>query len=360
MQNIYSQNEMDKQVMRVKIDISKLHKLSQQRGIGFYTRNLIEELKKNDHVDLKVVETTTDNRDCDVLHFPFFDLFRTTLPLSKYANTVVTIHDVIPLVFPQHYPPGIKGRLAFLKQKLSLKNVKAVITDSKASKKDIQKYLGVPENKIFPVYLAPGSQFKKITDENALSRTRSRFSLPDTFVLYTGSVNWNKNLLNIAQATVESGIDLVCVGGGFTTKEDLSHPELKSFKSFMEKFGDNPKVHILGFVENDDLVNIINLAKAVVQCSFYEGFGLPILEAQACGTPVITSNLASMPEVAGSGAILVDPNSSEQIKEAIIKMTSDELFRSNLIKKGFENLENFSWEKTAQETLEVYRYAKNN
>lgn len=340
--------------MKIGIDISNVHVFSQKRGIGFYTKNLFDSLKKFTQEDVVLIEDNNDNeKQFDVIHYPFFDLFRHTLPILKRTATVVTIHDVIPLIFPQYYPPGFRGLINLVLQKLSLRNIKAVITDSDSSKKDIIRYLKIHPDKIFPIPLAPAPYFRLIKDKIFLESLRVKYKLPQKFVLYYGDVNWNKNLINLAKACLEADIDLVLAGSGFEQK-DLDYIELQSFKQFLKMFGDNPQVHKLGFVPNGDLVGIINLAKAVLLPSFYEGFGLPILEAQACGTPVITANVSSMPKVAGEGAALVSPKNVDEISQTIVKVTGDRLLRERLIQLGFKNVRNFSWMKTTEETMRVY------
>lgn len=335
-------------MIKVAFDTSPLGTGHSSRGIGAYTRSLLEALRKEREVEIVGIQ------NADLIHYPFFDLFQHTLAFKKKIPTVVTIHDVIPLVFPDHYPAGIKGGFATRLQKLALKNVSAVITDSDASKKEIMKYLGVPAGKIYPVPLAPATHFKKISDRQKLEAVRKKYNLPEEFALYMGNVNWNKNLLNLTEAAIGAGIDLVLAGKSFEERDSLNHPEQRSFKNFLDRYLDNPKVHILGFVEAEELVAITNLARVVLLPSFAEGFGLPILEAQICGTPVVTSNTSSMPEAAGNGALLVDPHSVESISQAIVKIEEDKNLRENLIKEGLENVKRFSWDKCAKETVSVY------
>lgn len=345
--------------MKIGINISKLNKLNSQRGIGFYTKYLIESLKKYTSEEILVIGSQKNSVKVDVMHYPFFDFFRASLPIKKDFPTVVTIHDTTPLVFPKHYPPGLKGKINFFKQKLALKKVRAVITDSKSSTKDIEKYLNVNDKKIFPIYLSVREVFKNTKGIKSIEQIKRKYSLPEVFFIYIGDVNWNKNLLNLTEAIVESKKDICFVGKGFS-QSSLDHLELKSFKQFHEKFSNHPNVHILGFVEEVDLVLLLNGAKGLLLPSFYEGFGLPILEAQACGVPVITSNVSSMPEIAGAGALLINPSSVKNIKEAIELISNNSELRNQLIKKGFNNLERFSWEKTAEETVKVYEYAIKN
>jgi glycosyltransferase involved in cell wall biosynthesis len=340
--------------MKIAFCTSPLSNSHSVRGIGMYTKNLLESLKQLPDLQIQEFSNISEIKEADIIHYPFFDLFEKSLPNQKRIPTVVTIHDVIPLVYPESYPLGIKGLFNNFLQKMSLKNVAAIITDSQSSKEEIIKYLKMPENKIFPIALAPAKKFYRISDNKILEGIKVKYSLPQKFVLFTGNVNWNKNLLNLTEAAIKSNIDLVLIGKSFEEKNNLDHPEMRNFKKFLEHYSVNSKVHMLGFVEDQDLVVVTNLASALLLPSFAEGFGLPILEAQICGVPVVTSNISSMPEVAGKGAILVDPNSVENISQAISKILSDGEFRKNLIEEGFRNVKKFSWGKVAQETFEVY------
>lgn len=343
--------------MKVAINSLPIESGHQTRGVGYYTKNLIERLKKRPDIEIQEFSDIAEVKKADVVHYPFFDFFQRTLSLNKKFPTVVTIHDVTPLVFPDHYPPGIKGSLNNFHQRISLKNVKAIITDSNFSKIDIEKVLKINPIKVFSVPLAVSDKCFLIKNQSKLNKIKEKYQLPEGFTLFIGSVNWNKNILNLTKASLDAEMDIVLIGKDFTNKENLHHPEKKSYKEFLERYEDNLKVRRLGFVTDAEKNSLITLANVLLLPSFYEGFGLPILEAQKCGTPVVTANISSMPEVAGEGALLVDPYNVEEIKEAIIKIRDDKKIKDNLIKKGFENVKKFSWEKTIEQTIEVYRYA---
>lgn len=329
----------------------------QIRGIGFYTRNLLAFLKKRSDIEVIEFTNTRDLKNVDVIHYPFFDLFRHTLSTRLKIPTVVTVHDIIPAIYSTHYPPGIKGKIANFLQKKSLKNVQVVITDSHASKNDLIKYFKVDQSKIKVVYLAPSDIFKPIKDQKVLDEIKNKYHLPTKFAFYVGDVNWNKNLINLGLACQQAGIDLVLAGKGFEMETIPDHPELKNYREFLRQFDKNSKVHRLGFVDDHDLVGLMNLASVILLPSFAEGFGLPILEAQACGTPVVTSNLSSMPEVAGEGAILVDPYKTADIKDGILKIINNQKFCDELIKKGLVNVKRFSWDKTIEQIVTAYQQA---
>lgn len=342
---------------RVAFDVSRMHQLSQKRGIGTYAQNLFESIKEHTDINISLIDGKTNYQQFDLIHFPYFDLFKNTLPFKLSKPAVVTIHDLIPIQFPKHYPPGIRGRINWHLQRLALKNVKSIIAVSEIVKKDIENILKINPEKITVVYSAPSENFKKIADKKILEDMKEKYRLGEDFVLYVGNVNWNKNILKMTQACVESGKKLVIIGSAFFDKSSLNHPEKKSFKAFLEKYSENSLITMLGYVPESDLVAIMNLAKCLLLVSFYEGFGLPILEAQSCGLPVITSKVSSMPEIGGKGAVLVDPEQIGEITEAINKVFSSETLREELIKEGRDNLKRFSWKKTAKETVKVYENA---
>lgn len=341
--------------MKIGFDVSPLSSGHKSRGIGFYTQRLLEGLKKNSQIE--VVEFTDIRKisNVDLVHIPYFDLVQRSLPLNLKNNTVVTIHDLIPLVFPQHYRLGVKGRLNLLYQKQALKKVKGIITDSQNSKRDIVRLLRINPGKIFVTYLAASNEFRVVNDTHILKQIKLKYRLPDSFVTYIGNVNWNKNLPNLVEASINAGVDIVLIGKSFEQKENLDHPELRSYNYFLKNYSQNPKVHILGFVPTGDLINILNLAKIFLFPSFYEGFGMPIIEAQRCGVPVITSNSSSLPEVAENSAVLVEPDNVSQITNAINNLMDNPQKRKELIKLGFDNAKRFSWTQTVESTIEVYK-----
>jgi len=289
-----------------------------------------------------------------LVHYPYFDFFFFTLPLVKSKKTLVTLHDCTPLVFPENYPVGFEGRINFFLQKMSLKSVKAVLTDSENSKKDIIKYLAVPPEEIYVIYLAADPIYQKLNTNDLKQKTKLKYNLPEKFLLYVGDVNYNKNLLGLIKAfnlVKEGELNLVLVGRAFENRE-LS--EVKILFSSIKDLNLGRKVRFLGFVPDEDLVSVYNLASVYCQPSFYEGFGLQILEAMACGCPVVTSNISSLPEIAGDAAVLVNPNSVAEIARGIKKLLEEKNFRDEKIQAGFSQAKKFSWDKTAEETIKVY------
>lgn len=341
--------------MKVGLDVSRMHQLSETRGIGVYANNLYRSIKEYTDVDIELIVEKTGYDKFDLIHFPFFDLFKRTLPLKTSKPFIVTIPDLIPLQFPKHYPAGLKGKANLFFQKLAIKNAKAVISISETVKNDISKILKIDKQKIFTTYLAPSNNFQKITDEKILSEIKKKYDLSGPFVLYIGNVNWNKNILNTAESCIKAGRQLVIVGNSFLDKNNLNHAEKKSHKQFIEKYGSSEQIKLLGFVPDKDLEKIMSLAAVLIFISYYEGFGLPILEAQSCELPVVTSKGSAMEEIAGDSAVLIDPDNPQEIANQINKLFTSQDLREKLIKKGLENVSKFSWKKTAQDTVEVYK-----
>lgn len=334
-----------------------MHPLSRNRGIGVYAKNLYAALKKYTNLNVELIEEKTDYKNFDLIHYPFYDFFTNSLKIISGKPVVVTVHDLIPIMFSRHYPPGIKGRINWQLQKYSLKKVRSIIAVSNTVKKDIEKMLGIDPMKIKVVYSAPPETFRRINNKVRLTEIRNKYQLPDRFVLFVGNVNWNKNILNMTEAVLDTNKNLVILGSAFLDQTNLNHPERKSFKTWLEKFGKDKRIKILGFTKTEDVISIMNLAKCLILASFYEGFGLPILEAQACALPVITSNISATTEVAGNGATLVDPENVMEISKAVHSLFENDQLRKKVIEAGTENLMRFSWKETALKTLDVYEKA---
>jgi len=290
-----------------------------------------------------------------LIHYPYFSPFFLSLPADLKKDFVVTIHDLIPLVFPKAYPPGIKGKIKFFIQKRRIKKAKMIITDSESSKKDINKYLGVCLDKIRVVYLAAANNVSRIEDKDSLKKIAEKFNLPSQFALYVGDVNFNKNLPNLLKACLAVEIPLVIVGRQAVQKDfDITNVEnspLIELNNLIEKEGGAIK---LGYVEENDLSGLYSLAAVYCQPSYYEGFGLQILEAMSCGCPVLASNVSSLPEVAGEAGLLINPRCVESIADGINKIIKNESVKNELVKRGYVQAKKFSWDKTARETIKVY------
>lgn len=348
--------------VKVAIDTSPIKNGHAVRGVGFYTQKLLEELQNlsgnEEFKDIQIgaLGDSGNINDFDILHYPFFDLFFLTLPLIKKNKTVVTVHDVTPLVFPEHYPPGIRGKIKNLIQKFSLRRVDAVITDSMCSKKDIAKYLKFAEEKIYVIPLAPAHDLNRLKGDQWQEEVKKRYNLPDKFVLYVGDVNWNKNVLTLVKACKEIGMPLVIVGKQAAQKDfDDKNVENQPLKQLIQMYGQDPDVLRLGFIYDEDLEKIYNLASVYCLPSFYEGFGLTVLEAMKCGCPVVAANTSSLKEIVDDAALLTSPLDYNEMAENLKKVIEQDSLRSKLIEAGLKNVKKYTWEKTAEGVIDVYR-----
>lgn len=340
--------------MKIAFNVSPLQNDNSNRGIGSYINLLLASLNKLANSDFQIIEFTNEMpKNIDIVHYPFFDPFFLTLPIKKDKPTVVTVHDLIPLKFSDKFPRGIRGELKWQIQKNSLKMCQTIITDSQNSKKDINEITGINLDKITVVPLAASEDFKPINDQLILDKIQSRYHLPKKYLLYVGDVNWNKNISGLlkAYAAIGNEFKLVLVGGSFL-KNSLS--EVKEINKIIDDLGITNNIIKLGFVPDADLVAVYNLASVYIQPSFYEGFGLPVLEAMSCGCPVLSSNKSSLPEIGGNAIGYFDPENTTEMSSNLISMMEDVKLRNELRKKGLIQAKKFSWDKTAKETLKVY------
>jgi len=271
------------------------------------------------------------------------------------ARIVVTIHDVFV-----YSCPGTNTLLDTLIYRYwlprLLPRVDAVITVSQTSKGDIIRYLRVSTAKIHVIAEGVGTAYRHLPAEE-VSKIKTRYSLPERFILFVGSLEKRKNLLRLLEAynrlSAWSGRwHLVIVGARNFWK---STPVTQT----VEKLNLRSCVQFTGYIAEDDLPALYNAADLFVFPSLYEGFGLPPLEAMACGTPVVCSNAASLPEVVGDAAIMVDPYDVEGLAEAMLRVLTDASLREELRERGLERAKQFTWEHTARETLKVYQEVLN-
>jgi glycosyltransferase involved in cell wall biosynthesis len=336
--------------MKIAIDTGPLKSGDSVRGVGVYTRELLAALKI-EGVDI----SKADLGKYDVFHFTRFNPFFISLPFKKPENTkfVLTIYDLIPLIYLSHYPPGIRGWAAWQINKFLIKkNIDAVITISETSKKDICRFIGLNPDKVYVIHLAPRAIFKRLKTKWWQTEIRKRYNLPECFTLYVGDVNYNKNIPLLIRACRHAKIPLVICGRQAmeVEKMNLNHPELRHLKGV--DWNGSTRT---GFVSDNDLVKIFNLAAVYIQPSLYEGFGLPVLEANAAGVAVVASKTQALIEVAGDVALFADPKSTEDFAEKVRVLFDSRSLRDELIEKGINNSKNYSWQKVAKETLKVYQ-----
>lgn len=327
------------------------------RGTGVYFRNLAESLERFTDCVVEKEQIGTVSPDVNLLHFPYFDPFFMTLPLLRFKKTVVTVHDLTPIKFAGHFPRGIKGEIKWQLQKRILSGVDAIITDSEASKHDVMTHIGYDSQRIFPVYLAPEMKYFRKSSPFEKQRVRRHYGLPAQFALYVGDVNWNKNVPNVIRAATQARLPLVIVSRSFVERHDQNYNAWKdSLLEAQELATGNSLVKGIGYLEKDDLVIIYELATVLLMPSYYEGFGLPVVEAMASGCPVITSRGGSLSEIIGEEtAVIVDPDKVDQIAESLRTVFTNKTLSKKLSEKGKAQAKKFSWEKTARQTYEVYK-----
>lgn len=357
--------------MKVAINNLPVKTAHKARGIGYYTAHLIDALKKETDIEIQEFANLSEVKRVDIVHYPWFDLFFHTLPIRRKFTTVVTIHDVIPLVFSKNYPVGLKGKINSMLQKMALSTCKYIITDSKVSKEDIVKKLKIEDKKIIVIPLAADENFKVVDNDTKLLHIKRKYHLPDKFLLYVGDANWTKNLPFLIEGFQQlikspglSDIKIVLAGGVFLKDlENIDHPELQSLKfvnRLIKQYGLETHIIRPGQLNDTELVAFYNLATLYIQPSIYEGFGLPILEAFACGTPVISSNRGSLIEVGGQAAVYFDPTDLKQFTSIAMELIENKSLQNKLTKLGLQRAAKFSWKKVVEETKSVYMKALKN
>jgi glycosyltransferase involved in cell wall biosynthesis len=293
------------------------------------------------------------NEKIDILHSPYF-----LTPWSGGFAKIITVHDLMALRFPGFFqgrslPVRAYASLftnVFLRSSVSLSS--QIVTDSQTVKDEVLRWKPECEGRITVIRPAVDPAFRKMNNHKPIERIRSRFGLTERIILYVGNTRPYKNLPRLIRAFAllaeerETRCQLV-IGGGESRNLSL----LRMLAKDLQIEG---RLVFTGNLTDEELVALMNAAHLFVFPSLYEGFGLPPLEAMACGTPVITSNAGSLPEVVGDAAWLVNPEKEQEIFTAIKTLSADERLRQEFINKGHERVKLFSWRKTAEETLELY------
>lgn len=347
--------------MRIAISTLPLTTGHKDRGIGTYTRELVETLKnyKTSHQFSFFSKTSEIPKNVDVVHYPFFDPFFLTLPVFRGKPTVVTVHDLIPIVFPEHFSRGLRGEVKWQVQRKNLAGVARIITDSECSKRDIVRLVGVVDDKVTVVPLAPPASMTPMRDPAKLAATMERYHLPNHFAMYVGDINWNKNISGLliawqrvtARRNLPKGAKLILVGKAFL---HAGLPEAVAIEEKIRELRIEDSVERVGYVPDEDLRALYMLSHACIFPSLYEGFGLPILEAMACGGVVVSSSAASLAEVAGP-AIIVDPQDPKNITDGILKACQlSTQKREDLIDAGIAWAKRYNWHTVAKQTIAVY------
>lgn len=284
---------------------------------------------------------------------PRCDIFHATehlLPPLKNAKLVFTLHDLIFQFFPEYHLPLNRWFLVNAMPHF-LRRADAIIAVSECTKRDAIRFYNLPPEKITVIYEGVNPALHRVDDPSRLAEIRTRYAQNQPYLLFVGTIEPRKNIAALVDALS------VLRARGFThrllivgRKGWLYQPTFDHVK----QAGMSDVVDFLDFVTDDDLSALLSACDAFVFPSLYEGFGLPPLEALACGAPVICSNTASLPEVVGDAALLVDPRDVNEIANAIERVISNRALRDELRAKGFAQAAKFSWERAARETLAVY------
>jgi glycosyltransferase involved in cell wall biosynthesis len=273
------------------------------------------------------------------------------LPPRGSRKQVLTLYDLTFLLFPKHHP-WQRRVLHSMTIARSAALADGIIVISHQTKQDVMRYLGVPESKLHVVYPAASPLFEP-KSEAQRSKVLSKYRLPDkAYLLFIGNIEPRKNLVRLLVAYAKARprfarrYRLVVIGGqGWRNTEIFRKADELALEDDLT---------FLGYVPDEDLPSLISGALAFVYPSLYEGFGLPPLEAMACGTPVVTSDVASLPEVVGDAAVMVDPYDTDALATAIARVVESPDLRQELSERGMKRAGLFSWEKTARQTVKVY------
>lgn len=290
-------------------------------------------------------------RKIDLLHAAGF-----TLPLNVSCKSVITIFDMTFFTMPKMHLPS---KIAYFRTMvpLALKKADKIIAISNQTKSDIIKCFKIREDKIEVIYIGAGREFKVIGDNLAIEKIKEKYSLPKKYILFVGTIEPRKNIKGLMHAYAElkkKGCEHKLVIAG---KRGWHYDDI--FET-VRRLKLNSDIIFTDYVLSQDLPFIYNGASIFVYPSFYEGFGMPVLEAMSCGVPVVTSNISSLPEVTGQAAILVNPTDIQEISASIDKILRDENLANNMIKNGLQRASLFSLEKMVRQTQEAYNKVLSN
>lgn len=377
--------------MKIGIDVRSMNAAGTGRGLVTYTRNLVSQLTSIDQnnryclfIDktqdvtaflqtlsvtdhIKIVRLTRPTRLIvlwdqlcwyHVLKRERIDVFHSLIygiPLLCPCHRILTIHDLTPFVFPE-VVSKFRQKIVFRINFSSGKFADRIITASQHSKQDLLQHLHLAEKHIAVISDGVSERYTVLGHDDVLLRQiNARYHIPGRFLLYVGGFDRNKNLITLLQAfrrllenhpSLKDTVYLVFTG--------TLTPAADTLRALSREWGLGRSVIFTGFAPEEDLIRLYNAAEVFVFPSLYEGFGLPPLEAMACGTPVICSNAASLPEVVGDAAMQVSPDSPAELASAIYDVLSNPQLQERMRRKGLERAKEFSWNNTAGKTLQVY------
>jgi len=351
----------------MKIALDTQSTIGRKTGIGVYTARLLDALRRvgpqHEYCEIawgRDPPMRLDRRlrwqqwelprraravGAEVLHVPGFDA-----PWRKPCPVALTVHDLIGVLFPRNLPPVARFYWSrWLPH--SIRWADRVIADSEHTRRDIVRLMGIPAERIVVIPLGVQPVFRPIHDATLLAALRQKYDLPPQIILYLGTLEPRKGLDTLVDAYAmlagEGAHDLVIVGKRGWYSEGL-------FRQ-VTQLGLERRVHFTDYVPDEDVPGLLNLAEVFVFPSRYEGFGLPPLEAMACGTPVISSNAASLPEAVGEAGLLVPPDDAAALAGALHQILADGVLRDRLRDAGLRQAARFTWEATARRTLQVYQ-----
>ncbi len=382
---------------KIAVDLRLLDAPSGKRGMGYFTLNQFQALEKISHPDINLIFFTTpfsknskkitlQNNDkfqpvasfhrpvrgirrldiifsrlwhlairrtnVDLIHITsLVDLFFVDVP--KDIPSVVTCYDLIPLYNFEKYYQNEKARNWYRNKLRELQSATRIIAISQSAKKDLIEKLQIPAEKIQVIYGGFDSRFKRIDKIKSQQVLLDKYQIKLPFILAQPAFSIHKNVERIflsfkkflEQSSGEINLVVVC---------KLIPSEEKIWNQQLKELGIRDQVILTNFVLGQALPLFYNAAEVLLFPSLYEGFGMPILEAMACGCPVITSNVSSMPEVGGNAAEYVNPEDVDSIVKALEKVYDNPKLREKMVNKGFKQIKKFSWEKCAKQTLEIY------
>jgi len=353
-------------------------------GISFYIQNVVEQLVALGHSDdlllvrakqnvkyakEEIIVPTARNkigrglerlftlpyelnkREVDVVYFPYYYPMLAGAVAFTKKKKVLTIHDLVPLLYPQTQPSKIEARLWAATMKRFIRSFSKLTTVSEHTKQDVVVHFGIPAEMIDVIYPGCNPAFRRISDEAErvlLSQLlRDHFGLDFPFILFVGTLEPRKNVQRILQAFA------ILKSQGYPHKLVLVGKKGWKYEPVFRTISElhlTEDVIWTGYAKIEEMVALYNFADVFVFPSLYEGFGSPPLEAMACGTPVVTSNISSLPEVVGDAALLASPENVEEIANAMVSIIEDTELKKKLAFKGLERAKQFTWEKTAEKT----------
>jgi glycosyltransferase involved in cell wall biosynthesis len=367
--------------MRVAIDVTAMPR--QKVGAGYYMQNLVQGLAEIESTNNYLIFTPKENRTnfavtrpnfifeqlpsdarltrllweqwvlplrlkqrgADILHSTHY-----TTPITGAIRRIVTFHDMTFLMYPEMHTAGKRFFFTWM-IRFAARRADAIVADSNSTRHDVLRLLKIDPEKVFAVPLGVSSRFCPNQDAAETEAVCRRYGLPQPFILHVGELQPRKNMPRLVQAFKQIKLRGLPHRLVFVGRKGWMYGEL--FKTLQE-LDIADQVIFPGYVPESDLPFLYNAADLSVYPSLYEGFGLPVLEALACGTPVVTSNVSSMPEIIGDAGILVNPRQVEAIAEAMYRVLTDRALHDDLSRRGIERARLFPWERTARETLAVY------